>query len=42
VANGWWLTFAIDHTYGIEANPLMFGLMIAEPMKCGSSDVLEL
>jgi hypothetical protein len=36
------VTYAIDNAYGIEANPLMSGLMLAEPMKCGSSDVLEL
>jgi hypothetical protein len=36
------MTFAIDHANGIKTNPLMPGLMFAEPMKGGSSDVLQL
>ena len=32
VADCYGLSIAIDHADGIETNPLMSGLMIAEPM----------
>jgi hypothetical protein len=35
------ITVAIDDADGIESNTLMSGLMIAEPMKRGSSNVLK-
>ena len=42
VTNCCGLAIAIDHADGIETNPLMSGLVVAEPMERGSPYVLEL
>jgi hypothetical protein len=42
MADGCWLTIAVNDADGIESNALMSGLVIAKPMKGGGSDVLQL